>query len=432
MRTLLVTLTMCLLALPANAKYSGGTGEPNDPYQIATAADLIALGETPADYDKHFILTADIDLDPNLPGRKVFDKAVIAWTRGSPGGMLGTPFRGTFDGDGHTVMHLTTADGYFLGLFGRLTSGGKIENVGIMDVYVSGTSSGPLVARNDGGDVLRCHSTGVVNGTGNSVGGLVGRNRGSLTDCYSTCTVSGHGDVGGLVGENDGTVTTSHCGGRVNGINGVGGLVGRNTGSLTDCCSTCTVSGHGDVGGLVGDNNGSIAESYTTCSVTGDSAVGGLAGTNAYHRIIESYSTGTVSGRTWVGGLVGFNEYASITFSWSSAVVIGEQCVGGLLGYNDDSPRDTNDSRSPASLIQACFWDTEASGQATGAGGTGKTTAEMQTASTFLDAGWDFVGETGNGVEDVWKIAEGLGYPRLAWEKYSGGTIRTRSPRPPI
>ena len=31
----------------ATAKYSGGTGEPNDPYQIATAADLIALGETP-------------------------------------------------------------------------------------------------------------------------------------------------------------------------------------------------------------------------------------------------------------------------------------------------------------------------------------------------------------------------------------------------
>jgi len=68
---LLLTLTTCLLVLPAHAKYSGGTGEPNDPYQIATAADLIALGETPADYDKHFILTADIDLDPSLPGRYV-------------------------------------------------------------------------------------------------------------------------------------------------------------------------------------------------------------------------------------------------------------------------------------------------------------------------------------------------------------------------
>ena len=53
MRAALVTLTMCLLALPANAKYSGGTGEPNDPYQIATAEDLITLGETRVDYDKH-------------------------------------------------------------------------------------------------------------------------------------------------------------------------------------------------------------------------------------------------------------------------------------------------------------------------------------------------------------------------------------------
>ena len=72
--------------VPTLTKYSGGTGEPNDPYQIATAEDLMLLGETPEDYHKHFILKANIDLDPNLPGRKVFDKAVI------------TTFTGVFDG----------------------------------------------------------------------------------------------------------------------------------------------------------------------------------------------------------------------------------------------------------------------------------------------------------------------------------------------
>jgi hypothetical protein len=41
---------------------------------ISTAADLIALGETPEHFDKHFIIIADIDLDPNLPGRKVFNR----------------------------------------------------------------------------------------------------------------------------------------------------------------------------------------------------------------------------------------------------------------------------------------------------------------------------------------------------------------------
>ena len=49
-------------------------------------------------------------------------------------------------------------------------------------------------------------------------------------------------------------------------------------------------------------------------------------------------------------------------------------------------------------------------------GGRGKTTAEMQTAKTFLDAGWDFVDETANGTEDIWWILEGKDYPRLWWE----------------
>ena len=54
---------LCILNIPVYAQYSGGIGEPDDPYQIATAEDLMLLGESPGDYDKHFILTADIDLD---------------------------------------------------------------------------------------------------------------------------------------------------------------------------------------------------------------------------------------------------------------------------------------------------------------------------------------------------------------------------------
>jgi hypothetical protein len=40
----------------------------------------------------------------------------------------------------------------------------------------------------------------------------------------------------------------------------------------------------------------------------------------------------------------------------------------------------------------------------------------MQTASTFLGAGWDFVDETENGTEDIWNIFEGVDYPKLAWQ----------------
>jgi len=63
--------------------------------------------------------------------------------------------------------------------------------------------------------------------------------------------------------------------------------------------------------------------------------------------------------------------------------------------------------------LTACFWDTQTSGQATSDGVTGKTTAEMQMAKTFLDAGWDFV--------NIWGIGENQTYPYL--RKYSAADI---------
>ena len=63
------------------------------------------------------------------------------------------------------------------------------------------------------------------------------------------------------------------------------------------------------------------------------------------------------------------------------------------------------------------LWDIITSGLNTSEGGKGKTTAEMQLTGTFLDAGWDFVDETINGIEDIWSILEGQDYPRLRWEQ---------------
>jgi hypothetical protein len=38
----------------------------------------------------------------------------------------------------------------------------------------------------------------------------------------------------------------------------------------------------------------------------------------------------------------------------------------------------------------------------------GKTTSEIQTESTFTDAGWDFVDEIENGIDNIWWIDEGM------------------------
>jgi len=468
MRTLLLTLTTCLFVLPATAKSSGGTGEPNDPYQIATAADLIALGEDPNDYNKHFVLTADIDLDPNLPGRKVFDKAVIApdvdeaseWVQG-------TPFTGVFDGGDHTISHLTIRGARCVGLFGILysTSGVNVKDLAITDVDVCGTGEyvGGLVGQNSG-RVARCYTSGLVTGK-NRVGGVVGLSTVSATvsQCHSSAKVNGTGyHIGGLVGENrDATITECFSTGIVTGDRAVGGLAGGSSGAVTGCYSTSLVTGmqaaawgrQGCVGGLIGDNWGQVARSYSTGVVRGGSAVGGLVGQNyeaevtqcystgavigtgesigglvgdnmMNSEVTDSYSTGAVAGEGdpgwspgYVGGLVGRNR-ARVTRCYSVGSVAGARGVGGLVGYR----------REPGGTVAGCFWDVQTSGQVTSADGAGKTTAEMQTAQTFLDAAWDFVGETANGSDDIWKIAEGLGYPRLSWEKYSGGTGEPNDP----
>ena len=84
-------------------------------------------------------------------------------------------------------------------------------------------------------------------------------------------------------------------------------------------------------------------------------------------------------------------------------MVSGNEHVGGLVG-------------GFGGPVYNSFWDVETSGQSFSAGGTGKTTADMQNTSTFLEAGWDFVDETANGTEDIWWIDEGQDYPKLWWE----------------
>jgi hypothetical protein len=167
------------------------------------------------------------------------------------------------------------------------------------------------------------------------------------------------------------------------------------------------IKGTGDyIGGLVGSNSGSITTCSSTGTVNGDDYVGGLVGLNGSYGIINtSYSTSRVNGDHLVGGLIGYNydSHTFVTMSYSVGRVTGNSDVGGLLGNNDGD-------------VTQCFWDIQTSGQTKSAGGNGKTTAEMQTASTFLEAGWDFVDEVDNGTDDIWWINEGQDYPRLWWE----------------
>ncbi|OHB67532.1 MAG: hypothetical protein A2Y76_03845 [Planctomycetes bacterium RBG_13_60_9] len=110
-----------------------------------------------------------------------------------------------------------------------------------------------------------------------------------------------------------------------------------------------------------------------------------------------------------MGGLVGDNQLGVVTTCYSTVAVEGGiDYTGGLVGrVNGEYGYGT---------VTTSFWDIETSGYSEASEGTGVPTREMQKGATFLDAGWDFVGETANGTEDIWWILEGKDYPHLWWE----------------
>jgi len=259
--------------------FAGGTGEPNDPYRIETAEQLLQIDSDPNLLDKFFILNNDIDLDPNVTGIPPFTQAPIAPDfDNSNFNFDGIPFTGIFDGNDHKINNLiidtTGADSDFLGLFG-LVSGEQtqVRNLGIENVSITGGNNlyfiGGLCGRNDG-SIRNCYSTGSI-WCGNSshfVGGLIGyNNNGSISNCYSICIISGYANVGGLCGYNHtGSIVNCYAASSIDGADYLGGLCGYNyNGSVTNCYAAGTVNNSGSyyVGGLCGrKNSGSISNSY--------------------------------------------------------------------------------------------------------------------------------------------------------------------------
>ncbi|HUV41274.1 MAG TPA: GLUG motif-containing protein, partial [Sedimentisphaerales bacterium] len=301
------------------------------------------------------------------------------------GSVLDCYSRGDVTGTWHTVGGLAAYNG------GDMSNCYSISEVN-GDYFVGG-----LVGHN-GGSVSDCYSASDVNGTSAGVGGLVGRNENSVSNCYSAGKVTGSHKVGGLVGDNGSSVSGCYSACDVNGRwQHVGGLVGANSGAISSCCAVGSVSGNESyTGGLAGGNSGTISNCYTEGSVSGgDWYTGGLVGLNDSGMVSDCYATGSVTGMYYTGGLVGWN-HGGIMNCYATGSVTGDSYTGGLVGRNQY-------------WTNACFWDIETTGQAGSAGGEGKTTEQMQTQSTFTNAGWDF--DT-----PIWKICEGVDYPRLEWE----------------
>ncbi|MCF7975904.1 MAG: hypothetical protein K9N55_18960 [Phycisphaerae bacterium] len=234
--------------------YSGGTGTSQDPYLIASAEDLIQLGNTFDGYGLHYALSHDIDLSGYT-----FTQAVIARAIWPTDYVIDRDaFSGHFDGQGHVIRYMSIQGKGWLGLFGGLAEGAVVANVRLEQASIvsAGDQTGALVGLNLG-LVLNCSVQAEVTGQA-LIGGLVGLNKGTIVNCWSHCDVSGLGGIGGLAGTNEfGRIHCAFSLGSVTGSDHAGGLVGRNWGgTVSNTYSAARMIGQASVGGLVGDNPG--------------------------------------------------------------------------------------------------------------------------------------------------------------------------------
>ncbi len=209
-------------------------GSTENPFEIATAEQLDELGSHPEDWSLCFYLSADINLiDFNgLDGNPTFNRIGT--------GSGDDAFDGIFDGNEHIVSNIIlTFDGIdYIGLFGYLGSNAVIENLGVEDVNitaVNGQNIGALAGFNSYGTISNCYTTGTITGS-QYVGGLAGHNYyGDVDNCYSRVSVTGPDNcsfLGGLVGRSyRGSISKCYSTGHVTGGNSalyLGGFIGYN------------------------------------------------------------------------------------------------------------------------------------------------------------------------------------------------------------
>jgi len=437
--------------------YSGGVGSAENPFQIATPEDLNEIGDDPCDWDKHFILTVDINM-----ADYTYSTALVAPDiNDSNFGFQGTSFTGVFEGNDHKIIKLTInteeASNDYLGLFGRI-DGGTIKNLGIEDCNnITGRLNshylGGLCGENNG-TISNCYSTGFVSGD-YYVGGLSGVNGGTIEHCYSTGSFSSDGFLGGLCGQNYyGTIINCYGESTLTGTQYLGGLCGSNfEGIISNCYAEGTIIGgvsSDHLGGLCGSNShgGTIEHCAAKCSITGGDGsyyIGGLCGGNHESTVNNCHTISSVNGGDdsyWLGGLAGTN-FGVVSNSYSGGEIIGYEDIGGLIGFNaigrGGAPQGSVYNCYSTSMVTgtvnvgaitgshssgeytSCFWDEDLNPDVNGVGTgsepnvIGLPTAEMMKEDTFTDAGWDFVGETVNGPNDIWTIKEDVNYPQHVW-----------------
>ncbi len=320
--SLLMAFVMVVSLLPASVRAAETVRE------ISSAEEFAKM-----DYDGNYKLTKDIEV-------------IKPYT---------SSFRGTFDGDGHTVTLKLNVTSGNAGLFSETGSGAVIENVEVSADVTSNVASSSY-----------------------GTAGLVGKVSGAttITNCGVTGTVSN-------------TSTNSYYAVRI------GGLVGYLSAALE--LNSCY-------------NQANINSASTNSS----SAAGGLIGgsSSAYSVNAQNcYSSGNITAKNYAGGLIGYlNSRAKTTYSsaiphtYTNCYTAGTVTGGSNKAYNFAYAYSV-----AAATFKNCYFNNESDSK-----GCNGAVSNLEAKST--DELKDLAGTLGDGFRD--DLAEPInnGYPILSWQ----------------
>jgi hypothetical protein len=423
-----------------------GSGTEDNPYRIYTAEDL--QGATKAAYYK---LMNDIDLTSWIAENSP-TTGWVAVGRNSGNGTY-------IDGGNHKITGLwINSNEDYTGLFSNYSSG-RIKNLTVEVAngkkVKGGNYTGILVGRFANGQIENCIVTGDVEGT-QYVGGVVGYvtntplsdlsyegevktstanacvggvsgyvNASNIANCYATSTVNATGNssnVGGLVGKTvGGTISQTKAEANITATgttDRVGGLVGNAQSIIEQSLSTGNVVASGDnsyTGGLVGlTQDHTVSNSYSTVVITGTEYSAGLIGYANNTAIDKCYAKGNIEGVMFGAGVVGELEAANATLTNSVALnnilALSAQSSWGsrVIGGYKNGAADPDESNYALATMQVSLNNVPQTKTDDLVEGIAKSEADLLTAATYIDLGWDF--------STVWSIDEGNACPKLQWE----------------
>ena len=367
-------------------------GSKVNPYIIKDADDLYGLATivneaTDNFADKYVVVANDITMNTNTPDNANKVESWASYTPQVEWSTIGTNyndgtgkdwFSGTFDGQGHTIRGLYTAETNnerWAGLFGVTAATCNIKNFKLEDSYFEANAQVASIVSRGSGTLENIESSAVVVAsafTGETTGDkFVGTNAGgifgqvhqgsvSLKNCSFSGTVKSAGSVvGGVLGLVSGSMTIEDCSfsGIASSGSGYGaGIVGQissvTAGKITGCTSTGTISAVGEyVGGIAAYINNSDVDVeecvFTGTATANNRRAGGIIGfvQTSTVDIATCVTTGNVSTVQRCGGIIG--EAVGVDNGTATAITMtdclsagtttttnaGHQQHGGLIGY---------------------------------------------------------------------------------------------------